>query len=145
IPLVPPHTPRVGSTSPADTYWNIFTWGDITQEGFILRRGRPGSLNLLEVLVHQPGVGIVSRTYTRSFTQGTPYHLAVAWNATETKVYVNGALVMTAPPFVVPGSTKPLTIGRPNGYRQAGAVIDDLRISRVTRSASEIAARWNGG
>lgn len=145
MPLTAHYAPYGGSTSPTDTYWNLLTWGSLTGDGFLLRRGVTSGQNRLELIQHEPGVGLVTYSSAMTFSQFGVYHIAVAWNAFSTRVYVNGSpVIITGTGFVVPSSSA-LTLGRPGGYRAPNAVYDDLRISRVRRSDAEIAARWNNG
>lgn len=144
VPATEHYAPRVGGGSAGDTYWNLLSWGDILSNGFIVRRGVTGGTNVLEFLQFEAGAGIMTYASARTFVEGSPYHLAVAWDGVNTRVYVNGMqVIQSAAPMVIPASSS-LLLGR-SGFRQPGATFDDLRVSRVKRTAAEIAARWNGG
>jgi hypothetical protein len=77
------------------------------------------------------------------------HHIAVSWSVPGTlKTYVDAREVIShpaGPADLVTSIPAAMFIGSQSGALQANAVIDELRISDVTRSAAEIAARFAAG
>lgn len=49
--------------------------------------------------------------------KGVPFHIAVTSDATSTRVYVNGSLLVSRSPIALPGVTGRIVLGDPFGYR----------------------------
>ena len=113
----------------ADNYYRIFTYTDLRPVFEVKRAGTNRSTySGLEPVLAPGGI----------------YHIAATGNATVARLYLDGVLVgqTTSGADIRPIGNLPENtyIGSdPSGAGQANGVLDDLRISQVVRSASEIA------
>ena len=78
---------------------------------------------------------------------GEWHHIAVSWEMTDLKFYLDGELLAhTSPAYPLPAISETIfQIGGHGNTHFAEAVVDELRISNVVRSASEITASYTSG
>jgi concanavalin A-like lectin/glucanase superfamily protein len=87
-----------------------------------------------------PGTGLQG---AGALAVGTAYHWALVGDATSLKFYKNGVLAGTYA-YTPPGGTlTALYVGHEANTTQANGLIDDLRISNISRTATELLANYN--
>lgn len=93
-----------------------------------------------------PHIG-VSSYVGDSWTPNTWHHVAVTWEATVLKFYIDGSLVAQTPlTFILPFiSDNFFQLGGWGNGSYAESVVDELRISNISRSAAEISASYTAG
>jgi YVTN family beta-propeller protein len=92
-----------------------------------------------------PEIGV--GRYITTWTANQWHHLAYTWGPTKLELFIDGQLVASAVPAISPPvvSDPTLQLGADGTAGYLNAVVDELRISDVQRSADEILADYQRG
>ncbi len=138
--------PQTGAVVPSgDAAYNDFTWGNPGVNGFLLRRFWDGANWQVQAEYYVDGTTKVSLNYAYAWAVGEKLSLAFRWSSAGCAWFVNGVLRASDPRlFAAPSATEAQT-GYRSGFRQGNAIYDDLRISSIARSDTEILAAYQSG
>ncbi|RMD96667.1 MAG: LamG domain-containing protein, partial [Deltaproteobacteria bacterium] len=151
-----PSAGNIDSTEGTLEFWIQPHWeGNDGQNHFVLRFGWDGGMlfgkdggNFWRIILNRYGVGnpeIGTGLYvTEEWHAEEWHHCAFTWNASRLQVYIDGRLrasrQVTVPLNAVSDAT--FQIGADGSQSFVNAVLDELRISDIERSAEEIEASY---
>lgn len=99
-------------------------------------------------LLGHDGTNLTSQTIPDSTTPDNTWcHFAITYSATVApKLYINGVLVSTLASNYKPSTLARICIGyAPSNNRQLNGLFDDLKISNIARTATEVLSDYNSG
>jgi hypothetical protein len=105
---------------------------------------------LLRLVIYSGENGIIDLPGSQDLRDNNWHHVAGTWNGSYAKIYLDGNLHAESPWTYAPASTtNNIGIGKRlygwGGYLPFLGVIDEVRISNITRSSSEILDHYNSG